>query len=152
MKVNKLKVDKYVFIGLVVIVFFVLFTLFFAGEKKKMNSLAAPLEPPKIVGVPADVRAKEARVQAVQENLQWDRDPFTLPVFTMTEKKAEKQRVPLKLLGIMEGRKGRVAIIDNQVVGKGDFVAGERIVEIGKGTVTLIQDGSKRVITLQEPR
>jgi len=146
-----LKVDKYVLTGLVVILFFVLFTLFFAGGKEKMNSLAAPFEPPKIVGVPADVRAKEARVQAVQENLQWDRDPFTLPVFAMTEKKTEKQRVPLKLLGIMEGRKGRVAIIDNQVVGKGDVVAGERIVEVGKRTVTLIQDGSKRVITLQEP-
>ena len=90
MRVNKLKVDKYVLTGLVVIVFFVLFTLFFASGKKKLNSLAAPFEPPKIVGVPADVRAKEARVQAVQENLQWDRDPFTLPVFAMTEKKTEK--------------------------------------------------------------
>ena len=60
--------------------------------------------------------------------------------------------MPLKLLAIMEGARGRVAIIENEVVGKGDVVAGERVVEIGKETVTLIQDGSKRVITMQEPR
>ncbi|HUJ88866.1 MAG TPA: hypothetical protein VLX12_01620, partial [Syntrophorhabdales bacterium] len=77
-----------------------------------------------------------------------------LPSFLMTEKKTEKERVPLKLLAIMEGARGRMAIIDNEVVGKGDVVAGERVVEIGKETVTLalIQDGSKRVITMKEPR
>ncbi len=118
-----------------------------------MESMAASLEPPKIMAPPAEVRAKEARVQAVQETVQWERDPFTLPSFLMAEKKkAEKERVPLKLLAIMEGARGRVAIIDNEVVGKGDVVAGERVVEIGKETVTLIQDGSKRVITMQEPR
>jgi len=70
----------------------------------------------------------------------------------MTEKKAEKERVPLKLVAIVEGARGRVAIIDNEVVGKGDVVAGEQVVEIGKETVTLSQDGSKRVITMKEPR
>jgi hypothetical protein len=37
-------------------------------------------------------------------------------------------------------------------VGKGDTVAGERVLDIGKETVTLVLDGSKRVITMQEPR
>jgi hypothetical protein len=148
-----LKVNKYVLIGLVIAVLVVFYALFFTGGKRKMESHAAPLEPPRIVAPAGDVRAKEARVQAAQENMQWDRDPFTLPSFLMTEKKvAEKQRVPLKLFAIMEGSRGRVAIIDNEVVGKGDIVAGERVVEIGKETVTLIHDGSKRVITIQEPR
>ncbi len=148
-----MKVNKHVLIGLAIVVLVMLYAFFFTGGKKKMESLAAPLEPPKLMAPPTDVRAKEARVQAVQETIQWDRDPFTLPSFLMTEKKAaEKQRVPLKLLAIMEGSRGRVAIIDNEVVGKGDIVAGERVVEIGKETVTLIQDGSKRVITIQEPR
>ncbi|HME45382.1 MAG TPA: hypothetical protein VKF36_19980 [Syntrophorhabdales bacterium] len=147
-----MRVNKYVLIGLVVIVVLALYVTFFAGGKKKMELAAASLEPPKIAAPPPEVRAKEARVQAIQENMEWERDPFTLPAFLMVEKKAEKQRVPLKLLAIMEGARGRVAIIDNEVVGKGDIVAGERVAEIGKETVTLIQDGSKRVITIQEPR
>jgi hypothetical protein len=147
-----LKVNKHVLIGLAIVVLIMLCAFFFTGGKRKMESQAAPLEPPKLTAQPTDVRAKEARVQAVQGTMNWDRDPFTLPSFLMIEKKAEKQRVPLKLLAIMEGARGRVAIIDNEVVGKGDIVAGERVAEIGKETVTLIQDGSKRVITIQEPR
>ena len=147
-----MRVNKYVLIGLAVIVVLALYVTFFAGGKKKMELAAASLEPPKITAPPPVVSAKEARVQAIQENMEWERDPFTLPAFLMVEKKAEKQRIPLKLLAIMEGARGRVAIIDNEVVGKGDIVAGERVAEIGKETVTLIQDGSKRVITIQEPR
>jgi hypothetical protein len=149
-----LKVNKYVLIGLATAVLIVFYALFFTGGKKKMELLAAPpSEPPRIMAPSGDVRAKEARVQAVQETVKWDRDPFTLPSFLMTEKKAaEKQRVPLKLFAIMEGSRGRVAIIDNDVVGKGDTVAGERVVDIGKNTVTLIQDGSTRVITIQDAR
>ena len=148
-----MKVNKYVLIGLVVIVLFALYTVFFTGGKKKMASIAAPLEPPKMIAQPADVRAKEARVEQAQETMSWERDPFILPTVVMTpDKKLEKQRVALKLLGIMEGGRGRVAIIDNEVVRKGDTVAGERVLDIGKETVTLVLDGSKRVITMQEPR
>jgi len=148
-----LKVNKYVLIGLVIIILFSLYTVFFMGDKKKMVSVAAPLESPKVIAQPADVRAKEARVGQVQETMSWERDPFALPASVMTEKKqADKQRVALKLLAIMEGTRGRVAIIDNEVVGKGDIVAGERVLDIGKETVTLVLEGSKRVITIQEPR
>jgi len=148
-----LKVNKYVLIGLVIIILFSLYTVFFMGDKKKMVSVAAPLESPKVIAQPADVRVKEARVEQVQETMSWERDPFALPASVMTEKKqADKQRVALKLLAIMEGTRGRVAIIDNEVVGKGDIVAGERVLDIGKETVTLVLEGSKRVITIQEPR
>ena len=148
-----MKVNKYVLIGLVIVILVVLYTVFLTGDKKKMASVAAPLEPPKVVAQPADVRAKEARVEQVQETMSWERDPFALPAPATAEKQqAEKERVALKLLAIMEGTRGRVAIIGNEVVGKGDTVAGERVLEIGKETVTLVLDGSKRVITIQEPR
>jgi hypothetical protein len=148
-----LKVNKYVLIGLVVIVLFALYTVFFVDGKKKMVSVAAPLEPPKVIAQTPDMRTKEGRVQQAQDTMSWERDPFALPASAMTERKqADKQRVALKLLAIMEGTRGRVAIIDNEVVGKGDTVAGERVLDIGKETVTLILDGSKRVITIQEPR
>ena len=148
-----MKVNKYVLIGLVIIILFSLYTVFFMGDKKKMVSVAAPLESPKVIAQPADVRVQEARVEQVQETMSWERDPFALPASVMTEKKqADKQRVALKLLAIMEGTRGRVAIIDNEVVGKGDIVAGERVLDIGKETVTLVLEGSKRVITIQEPR
>ena len=79
-----MKPNKYILIGLVVVLSFALYTVFFSGGKKKMESMAASLEPPKIIAQPAEVRAKEARVQAVQETVQWERDPFTLPSFLMT--------------------------------------------------------------------
>jgi len=152
-----LKLNKYVLVALVIVVIFALYTVFFAGSKRKMASVAASLEPPKMSAQPAaDIRGKEDRVQQTQEAMNWERDPFALPSFVLakqkSEKEAEKQRVPLKLFAIMEGTRGRVAIIDNEVVAKGDIVAGERVLEIGKETVTLIQEGSKRVIMMQEPR
>jgi hypothetical protein len=151
-----LKLNKYVLVVLVIVVIFALYTVFFAGSKRKMASVAASLEPPKMSAQPADVRSREDRVQQTQEAMNWERDPFALPSFVLakqkSEKEAEKQRVPLKLFAIMEGARGRVAIIDNEVVAKGDIVAGERVLEIGKETVTLVLDGSKRVITIQEPR
>ena len=150
-----MKVNKYVLICLVIVVVVSIYLTFFTGAKKKIAVVAAPAEPPK-VAAQQDVRAKEERVQAVQSNMQWERDPFTLPAFLLvkkeSEKQAEKQRAPLKLTAIMEGRKGRVAIVDNEVVTKGDLIAGERVVDIGKDSVTLSQDGSRRVIALQEPK
>lgn len=151
-----MKLNKYVLVALVIVVIFALYTVFFAGSKRKMASVAASLEPPKMSAQPADVRSREDRVQQTQEAMNWERDPFALPSFVLakqeSEKEAEKRRVPLKLFAIMEGARGRVAIIDNEVVAKGDIVAGERVLEIGKETVTLIQEGSKRVILMQEPR
>ncbi len=150
-----MKVNKYVLIGLAVVVLATLYFVFGSGGKKKVAaSVTAPPPAPPRIGAPvADVREKGERVQAVQETMKWERDPFALPSFLLAEKKKdEKQRVPLKLFAIMEGSGRRVAVIDNQVVGRGDVVAGERVVEIGKETVTLVQDGSKRVIALQEPR
>jgi hypothetical protein len=152
-----LKVNKYVLVGLVIVVIVAVYLTFFTGAKKKIASVAAPLDPPK-AAVPQqpEMRAKEARVEAVQSTMQWERDPFTLPTFLLvkkeSEKQAEKQRAPMKLTAIMEGRKGRVAIIDNEVVAKGDVIAGERVFDIGKDSVTLSQDGSKRVIAIQEPK
>lgn len=151
-----MKVNKYVLVGLVVVVLFAVYLTFFTGAKKKMASVAAPLDPQKVAAPQPDVRAREERVQTIQTNLQWERDPFMLPTFVLAKKEAEKQsdkkRAPVKLTAIMEGRKGRIAIIDNEVVSKGDLIAGERVLDIGKDTVTLAQDGSKRVIAMQEPK
>jgi hypothetical protein len=82
-----LKVNKYVLVGLVVVVFFGVYMLFFAGAKKKLVPVTAPLDPPKVVAPQPDVRAKEERVRAVQSNLQWERDPFTLPAFVLAKKR-----------------------------------------------------------------
>ncbi len=149
-----MKVNKQLFAGLVVILFFILCALFFSVGKNKKELIAAPLEPPKVMAPRPEARMKETRLQAIQDTVQWERDPFTLPAFLMVAEKkaAEKQRVPLKLLAILEGAKGRTAIIDNEIVKKGDVIAGERIVNIGKETVTLVMDGSERVIKLKEPR
>ena len=150
-----LKVSKQLLACLVVVLFVILCAVFLTTGKNKKESIAAPLELPKIMTPPPppQASAKATRVQAIQDTVQWERDPFTLPSFLMVEKKAaEKQRVPLKLVAIFDGARGRTAIIDNEIVKKGDLIAGERIVDIGKESVTLVLDGSKRVITLKEPR
>jgi len=147
-----LKANKRLLVVFMIVLFVILCTLFLSRGRNRMESIAAPLEPPKLTVPQPESRPKESRLHAMQEALQWERDPFTLPSFLLTEKKAEKERVPLKLLAIMGGTRGRVAIIDNEIVGKGDIIAGERVLEIGRDTVTLIQDGSKRVIALKEPR
>ena len=65
-----MRVNKYVLIGLAVIVVLALYITFFAGGKKKMELAAAPLEPPKIAAPSPEVSAKEARVQAIQEKME----------------------------------------------------------------------------------
>ncbi len=149
-----MKIDKHLSLIPLVILFCIVSVLFLFGGEKRMASIAAPPpEPPRVPVPQPQLTTKESRLHAIQDALQWERDPFALPSFLMVEKKkAEKERVPLKLLAIMEGARGRVAIIDNEVVGKGDTIAGEKVVEIGKETVTLVQEGSKRVITLREAR
>lgn len=75
----------------------------------------------------------------------WMRNPFILPQF-----KEDKKGMPpaVRLLGIFEKGKDKVAIIDHEVVRKGDMVGDEKVFEIGKDKVVLIRDNTKRTLSL----
>jgi hypothetical protein len=76
----------------------------------------------------------------------WVKNPFILPQFKEERKKETAPAV--RLFAIFEKGKDKVAIIDHEVVRKGDMVGDEKVLEIEKDKVTLTRNGTKRVLTL----
>jgi hypothetical protein len=76
----------------------------------------------------------------------WVRNPFILPQF----KEDKRKDIPpaVRLLGIFEKGKDRVAIIDHEVVRRGDMIGDEKVLEIEKDKVILIRDNTKRILSL----
>jgi hypothetical protein len=76
----------------------------------------------------------------------WVKNPFILPQFKEEKKKDTTPAV--RLFAIFEKGKDRVAIIDHEVVRKGDMVGNEKVLEIEKDKVILTRNGTKRVLSL----
>jgi hypothetical protein len=76
----------------------------------------------------------------------WVKNPFMLPQFK--EEKKKETAPAIRLFAIFEKGKDRVAIIDHEVVRKGDMVGDEKVLEIEKDKVTLTRNGTKRVLSL----
>jgi hypothetical protein len=154
------KVSKPVWIALIVGILLAGYIHFFTGKKK------APVPPAKVVsavtpapatagappGVPTVVEqvttgVKEAfRPQSGSLDVAWTKDPFFLP--QVKKEKESTHKTSLKLVAIMEGEKERIAIIDSDVVKKGDIIGGERVQEIEKDKVILVRGGVKRILRL----
>ncbi|HOE17808.1 MAG TPA: hypothetical protein PLX02_09125 [Syntrophorhabdaceae bacterium] len=106
-------------------------------------------------GIPAGAGQAAAPQRFDKEQLDklgvaWTRDPFLLPK-TKEEKRpgqSQAQEIIFKLVAIMEKGSERVAIIDHEVVRKGDTIGGETVQEIQKDKVILVRGGSKRVLNL----
>lgn len=80
----------------------------------------------------------------------WKRDPFELP--KPLEKKVQQTvGLPMRVSAIMDGKGGRVAIIDQQIVKRGDEIGQERVVGIEADRVILAREGSQRILTLAVP-
>ena len=104
----------------------------------------------------ADTRLPEgsppgAKPSRYSHRAEWGRDPFQHPL-----KKAASPHGGVyngtRLVGIIGGKNGRVAIFGHSVLQKGDMVGSERIVEIDESQVTVTREGSKRIIAMQETR
>jgi hypothetical protein len=108
-----------------------------------------PLQPTGGVSPQPAIAPEQRRAQLGQLNVSWDRDPFVLPKF-LEQKPTEQQGAPLKLVAILESKKGRFAIINNSIVAKGDIINNERVQEIGKDRVVLINNGKRRVISVPD--
>ncbi len=146
---------------------------FFTGKKKtptpapaapaaaaQAPAAAAPAGTPAKPGAAAPVvPTKEGQTAAPQKfdkaqfdklGVAWTRDPFLLPK-TKEEKKlgqGQAQEITFKLVAIMEKGNERVAIIDHEVVKKGDIIGGETVQEIQRDRVILVRSGAKRVLNL----
>jgi hypothetical protein len=76
----------------------------------------------------------------------WAKNPFTLPQFKEEKKKDTTPAV--RLFAIFEKGKDRVAIIDHEVVRKGDMIGNEKVLEIEKDKVVLTRNSVKRILSL----
>jgi hypothetical protein len=117
-------------------------------------SQAAPPSPAKTF--PSEPAAKggqpEVTPAAVKPDFDkvkraWVKNPFILPQFK--EEKKKETTPAVRLSAIFEKGKDRVAIIDHEVVRKGDPVGDEKVFEIERDKVILIRsNGAKRVLSL----
>lgn len=57
-----------------------------------------------------------------------------------------------RLVAIIEGQKGRMAIFGHSVVQRGDLVGNETILDIAHNRVMVLRDGCKRIIAMEEAR
>ncbi|MHB8109374.1 MAG: hypothetical protein ACYDHW_04985 [Syntrophorhabdaceae bacterium] len=82
-------------------------------------------------------------------NLIWAGDPFALPALKKDSRKDSGSAV--RLSAILDRGGNRVAIIDKDVVKKGDFIGKEKIAEIGSDRVVLIRGTIRRTLILADP-
>jgi len=69
-----------------------------------------------------------------------------------TEKDPAKAEPLTRVLsGILTGSRQRLAIIDGTLVGTGDHIEGEQVVDIGRDSVVLARDGQRRTLRLPPP-
>ena len=117
----------------------------------------APAAPQPLQGAQQQPLAKPGEVPAVAEqvkpqfdklNISWAQDPFMLPKIKGGKRKDSGSAV--KLVAIMEKGNDRVAVIDRDVVKKGDMVGNEKVVEIGVDRVVLARGGAKRTLLLAD--
>jgi len=78
----------------------------------------------------------------------WASDPFALPKFKEVKRKAGGSAV--RLVAILEKGGDRVAVIDKDVVKKGDMIGNEKVIEIGRDRVVLSHGGAKRTLVLAD--
>jgi hypothetical protein len=147
-----LKVSKPIIIALVLAIVFSAYTFFFTGKKKPPSKKPLPVETvttaPQTSSQPSVIPAEEPepkKLQPVKTDFTWDRDPFQLPK-TGDEKNVQQPKIGLKLVAVLESRKGRLAIIGNDIVERGDFIGDEKVQEIWKDRVILLRKGQRRMI------
>jgi len=130
--------------------------LFTSGEKK---AKPLPAQPRKIEAEAPTIKPQEEarKGQSRPPDGAWSRDPFLLPFELRSRpEEARGEKTPrvlpeVRLYAIVEGRKGKVAILGEEIVSKGDMIkTGERVAEITDGSVVLEDKGARRIIYMQE--
>lgn len=119
---------------------------------------SVPVSPARPVYAASAADTKSER-PALQENktprrarkTDWGRDPFQHTAEGMATS-GQTASSGARLVAIIDGRKGKMAIFGHSIVQKGDTVGNEKIFDINENQVTMLHDGIKRVIAMQEAR
>jgi hypothetical protein len=146
-----LKINKFFLGALLVTVLGCGYVYFFTGAKKvsSPSPVMSSLDASAVLArtkTRAGTRESPFRSKPV---VMWDIDPFELPP-ALGRSHVEAGRIPMKVVAILSGRDGRVAIIGSEVVKTGDLVNGERVTEIGPRGVVFGQGDSKRYLMLED--
>lgn len=148
-----MKVSKSILVALILAVLFAAYSFLFT-DKKVQSTFPVPVT--NIAGTTpqapySTTGSKTPKLNVDTLNLSWQNDPFSLPKSVM-EKKAEKPKIALKLVAIMESNAGRYAIIGGEIVKKGDKIGEEKVVEIHNDRVVLIRNNTKRILSIEDTR
>lgn len=147
---NKSFIYPAVFCGLLLLVWLVP-----TGSQSKTASASAPAAPV-YAAATADTAPEGAAPQEKPSprarKTDWGRDPFQYPSEGMIAPAIGTASNGARLVAIIDGRKGKMAIFGHSIVQKGDSVGNEKVFDIDENRVTMIRDGSKRIIAMQEAR
>lgn len=167
-----MKVSKPVLVFAIVMLLISGYIFFFTGKKKPKTTVAAPSPvqttaqsssqahsaptgtPPQQTASPETTlkNTQTGDISPIEKprfdvvKTAWIRNPFLLPNLPEPGKKATSPGS--RLSAIFEKGRDRVAIIDHEVVRKGDMVGNEKVFEIGKDSVTLARNGLRRILPL----
>jgi len=147
-----LKISKPVLYTLVFALLFAGYVFLFTGKKRPLPvvSPTAPHAAERTLAAEQPTAGFEVpKVDVSTMHVAWRDDPFVLPR-SITDRKTGKPQVVPKLVAIMEGKKGRFAIIGSEIVKKGDMVGDEKVVEIGKDKVTLVRDRVRKILSMED--
>jgi hypothetical protein len=96
----------------------------------------------------SDAAASPDKPQLDRLKVGWVSDPFALPV--IKGKKGREDGSAVRLVAILERAGDRVAVIDRDVVRKGEMVGNEKVVEIGRDRVVLARGALRRTLILAD--
>ena len=149
---NKSKMQITITSVLVVVFIIILINSMNAILRKRYPAKSTPISPGTFKGIAKRSIAigskppltqklhKYADVIKSQENLSWGRDPFSEEVALRGSELAVSD---LKLEGILwHHGKSPSAIVNGEIVGKGDKIGGTTVVSIDKDSI-IVSDGSK---------
>ena len=167
-----MKVSKPILILCIALLLLAGYIHFFTGKKKPKGPVpptppaqtqtqpaaAQPGQPPQAQAPQQQAPAKPGEIPpqpAQQQKPQFDKlkvgwasDPFALPKIKEGRKKDSGSAV--RLVAILEKGGSRVAVIDKDVVKKGDMIGNEKVIEIGSDRVVLSRGGVKRTLVLAD--
>lgn len=115
-----------------------------AATQTQAPQQQAPAKPGEIPPQPA----QQQKPQFDKLKVGWASDPFALPKIKEGRKKDSGSAV--RLVAILEKGGSRVAVIDKDVVKKGDMIGNEKVIEIGSDRVVLSRGGAKRTLVLAD--
>ncbi len=164
-----MKVSRPVLIFCIVILLFAGYIQFFTGKKKppaasvtaagqskqapspqqqvpRQGSGVAGQVPPAMPGPATAQHLPQMKPSFEKVSTGWLRNPFLLP--QAKEDKRKEFHPATKLVAVFQKGNDMTAVIDHDVVKRGDMVGDERVVEIGRDRVVLEKDGARRVLGL----